>query len=66
MNLKTIKATIAVGWVGVLVATGLIADVTSSSWLALAACAIVPPFVMMRYWNHPDETTSQSIQQILR
>jgi hypothetical protein len=45
----------------------LVADVTSfSSWLVLAGCAIVPPFVMMRYWNPPDRTMSESIQQVIR
>jgi hypothetical protein len=66
MNLKNIKATVAVVWIFAIGAVGLLADVSLSSWLVLAGCAIVPPLVMMRYWNYPDETTSQSIQQILR
>ena len=67
MALKTIKSTIAALWVFAMGAAALVADVTSfSSWLVLAGCAIVPPFVMMRYWNPPDQTLSQSIQQNLR
>ena len=67
MARKTIKSTIAALWVFAMGTAALVADVTSfSSWLVLAGCAIVPPFVMMRYWNPPDQTLSQSIQQNLR
>jgi len=67
MILKTTKAMIAALWVFAMGTAALVADVnTFSSWLVLAGCAIVPPFVMMRYWNPPDQTMSQSIQQSLR
>jgi len=67
MTLKTIKATIAALWVFAMGTAALVANVTSfSSWLVLAGCAIVPPFVMMRYWNPPDQTMSETIQKVLR
>jgi hypothetical protein len=67
MTLKNIKATTAALWVFAMGAVALLADVTSfSSWVVLAGCAIVPPFVMMRYWNPADKTMSESIQQVLR
>jgi hypothetical protein len=67
MTLKNIKAMTAALWVFAMGTAALVADVTSfSSWLVLAGCAIVPPFVMMRYWNSPDQTVSESIQQVLR
>lgn len=67
MTLKNIKATTVALWVFAMGAAAVVADVTSfSSWLVLAGCAIVPPFVMMRYWNPPDRTMSESIQQVLR
>ena len=67
MTLKNIKATTAALWVFAMGVAALVADVTSfSSWLVLAGCAIVPPFVMMRYWNSRDQTMSESIQQVLR
>jgi hypothetical protein len=67
MTLKTIKAAVVALWVFAMGTAALVADVTSfSSWLVLAGCAIVPAFVMMRYWNSPDQTMSQSIQQVLR
>ena len=67
MTLKTIKATIAALWVFAMGTAALVANVTSfSSWLVLVGCAIVPPIVMMRYWNRPEQSMSQSIQQVLR
>jgi hypothetical protein len=67
MTLKNIKAGIAVAWVLVVGVAGFLAGVTSpSGWLALAGLAIVPPLVMMRFWQSPDQTMSQSIQDALR
>jgi len=67
MTLNRIKTTAAGIWVFGMGVAGVLIDVTSSSsWLALAGCAIVPPLVMLRYWNHPEQTMSQSIQRALR
>lgn len=67
MNLNHMKATAAALWVLAMGAVGLQTNVSSpSNWMVLAACAIVPPVVMMRFWNHPDQTMSESIQQVLR
>ena len=66
MNLEKIKVAVAAVWILGVLAVGLVVGASSSFWLVLVALAIVPPFVMMRYWKGPDETISQSIQQILR
>lgn len=67
VNLKTMKTAAAVIWVLAVGAVGLLTDVNSlSSWLVVVACAIIPPLVMMRLWNPPDQTMSQSIQRELR
>jgi hypothetical protein len=67
MTLKNIKAIVAAAWVLAVGAAGLLAGVTSlSGWLALAGLAIVPPLVMMRFWQQPDQTMSQSIQEAFR
>ena len=67
MTVKNFKATTAALWIFAMGVAALLADVASfSSWLVLAGCAIVPPFVMMRYWNPSDQTMSRSIQQVLR
>ena len=67
MQLKHKKATSTAGWVAAVGAVGLFAGVASlSGWLALAACAALPPFVMMRFWRGPDQSMSESIQNALR
>ena len=67
MSLPTIKVTTAAAWALAIAAVGLLAGVNSLSlWLALAGLAIVPPLVMMRFWTQPDQTMSQSIQEVLR
>ena len=66
MTLKNIKGATVALWVCAVIAFGLVADVTASSWFILAVCAFVPSLVMMRYWNHPTATMSQSIQRELR
>jgi Na+(H+)/acetate symporter ActP len=67
MTLQHIKVMTIVAWVLAIGAAGLLAGVTSSSgWFALAALAIVPPLVAMRFWKRPDQTMSQSIQEALR
>jgi hypothetical protein len=67
MTLQTLKVSTAAAWVLAIASAGLLASVTSFSlWLALAGLAIVPPLVMMRFWSQPDQTMSQSIQEILR
>jgi hypothetical protein len=48
-------------------AVGLFGDVSlPPNWMVLAACAIVPPLIMMRYGDHADQTTSHSSQRVLR
>lgn len=67
MTLQYIKVLSVAAWVLVIGAAGLLAGITSSSgWLSLAALAIVPPIVAMRFWKRPDQTMSQSIQEALR
>ena len=67
MTLQQMKVLAVAAWVLAIGAAALFAGVTSSSgWLVLAALAIVPPLVAMRFWKRPDQTMSQSIQEALR
>ena len=36
------------------------------AWALLVVFAVIPPLVVMRYWRAPVQTTSQSIQEVLR
>ena len=67
MQLLSIKAVIAVLWVSAVSIVGIAGDVNSfSSWTVLAGLAVLPPLVMMRRWNDPRQSMSQSIQEVLR
>jgi hypothetical protein len=66
MQPKYMKATISAVWVCALCAGALLGHFTFSAWALLVAFAVIPPFVVMRYWREPVQTTSQSIQEVLR
>jgi hypothetical protein len=67
MQLESIKAVFAMLWVSAVCMAGIAGNVNStSSWTVLTAVAVLPPLVMMRLWNDPRQTISQSIQQVLR
>jgi hypothetical protein len=66
MQPKYMKATISAVWVGALCAIALFGHLTFSAWVLVVAFAVLPPLVVMRYWRDPVQTTSQSIQEVLR
>ena len=67
MQLVLVKTIIAVLWISAVSIGGIAGKVNSfSSWTVLAAVAVLPPLVMMRWWNHPRQTMSESIQEALR
>jgi len=50
-----------------MIAIGLITHVTSPSSVAvLALVALIPPVVLWRFWNVPDQSMSESIRKELR
>ena len=67
MQLKYIRATIALFWILAVCVAGLLGDLTSpSAWTFLVGLALLPPLVMMRYWKDPAQSMSESIQKALR
>ena len=67
MKLEHMKAMFSAVWVMAVVAAGLLGHVTSPvTWLILALIAVVPPLAVMRYWNYPAKTMSESIREALR
>jgi hypothetical protein len=67
MQLVSIRRVIAVLWVSATFIMGIVGNFESfSSWAVLTGIAVVPPLVMMRWWNDPRQTMSQSIQEALR
>ena len=67
MQLRSIKAIVAMLWVSAVCAAAIAGSVQSvSGWTLLAVVAVVPPLVMMWLWDHPAQTMSESIQQARR
>jgi Flp pilus assembly protein TadB len=67
MQLKSIQVFSAVMWVLILTIAGIAGNVNSLLvWTVLAGVALLPPFVMMRWWSDPRQSMSQSIQEALR
>lgn len=67
MKLERKKAIAAAVWLIAVCGVGLLAQLTSrSAWVIVAAIAVLPPLVAMRYWNDPDQSMSESIQDALR
>jgi Flp pilus assembly protein TadB len=67
MHRVLIKAVIAMLWVLAVTIAGIVGNVNSLVlWTVLAAVALLPPVVMMRWWREPRQSMSQSIQEALR
>ena len=66
MQLEHAKATLAAVWVLAVCAVAESVNVSVSNWTVLGCLAVFPPLAMMRYWNHPDQTLSHSIQKVIR
>jgi hypothetical protein len=67
MQLVSIKAIIAMLWVSAVSIAGFAGNVNSlSSWTVLAGVAVLPPLVMMEWWNDSRQSMSHSIQEALR
>ena len=60
------QASISAIWVCALCGAALVGHFTFSAWALIVACAVIPPLVVFRYWREPVQTTSQSIQEVLR
>jgi hypothetical protein len=67
MPLEYVKKGIAGAWiVGLAVAAAFLGLSTILGWTVLVVLGLLPPLVMMRMWNPPSQTTSESIRNVLR
>jgi hypothetical protein len=64
MKLAHLKGTIVAVWLIAMFVVSVAADVTSrQAWAVLAGFALLPPLVMLRWWQHPPQTLSESIHK---
>ena len=67
MQREYMKVMIAAVWVLAMCAGGWVAPVTSvSGWTVLGVLALLPPIVMLRLWNDPPQSMSESIREARR
>jgi hypothetical protein len=67
MRIRSIKTTLAVGWVLAAILIGAVAGVQSAGALVvLAALGLLPPIAMLVFWNEPTQTMSESISEARR
>jgi len=67
MQLQNVKVAVALAYVLVIVAAGIVTRTTSpAAWTALTAFALLPAAAMLTLWNHPSPTLSESISAARR
>ena len=67
MQLVSIKSLIAMLWVSAVSIAAVAGHVNSFlGWTTLGALMVLPPLAMLRLWNEPRQSLSQSIQEALR
>jgi hypothetical protein len=67
MPLEYVKNGIAGSWiVGLALLAAFLGVSTVLGWTVLVVLGLLPPLVMLRMWNPPAQTTSESIRNVLR
>jgi len=67
MQLQHTKVTVAALWILTAGVTAVVAGVTSPGGLVVVAgFGLVPPLLMLRWWNDPPQTLSESIREARR
>jgi len=67
MRLEYMKNGIAGAWiVGLAIVAAFLGLNSLVGWTILAVIGLLPPLVMLRLWNPPAQTTSESIRKVLR
>ena len=67
MQLHYYKAALGAAWVLVIMAIGLALGVRSAPFLAvLVATALMPPILMLWFWQDPGQSMSETIHEARR
>jgi hypothetical protein len=67
MPLEYVKNGIAGTWiVGLAILAAFLGLKSLLGWTVLVVLGLLPPLVMLRVWNPPPQTTSESIRKVLR
>ena len=67
MHTQYVKAAVIAAWVLAVGTAGLAFGITSiAGWAGLAVMAVAPPAVMLRLWQAPVPSMSETIRDVLR
>lgn len=67
MQRQHVKMTMTAVWLLAVCAVGLASGGMSIyAWAVMALAALLPPYLLMRLWSEPPQTTSESIRTALR
>ena len=67
MHTDFVKAALMAAWVFAVGALGYMSGTTSfTGWTLLAVVSLVPPVLMVRLWNGPSQSMSETIREGLR
>jgi hypothetical protein len=67
MHTDYVKSTVIAAWVLSVGTLGLAFGITSiAGWAGLAVMSVVPPAVMLRLWQAPVPSMSETIRDVLR
>ena len=57
---------VAVSWMLVTLAVAIAARVTWPLHLAIAALGLLPPLALLLWWNEPNQTMTEAIDEVRR
>ena len=66
MQLQRLKMIVAVSWMLVTLAVAIAARVTWPLHLAIAALGLLPPLALLLWWNEPNQTMTEAIDEVRR
>ena len=66
MQLQRIKMLVAASWMLVTLAIAIAARVSWPLHLATLAVGVLPPLALLLWWNEPDQTMTEAIDEVRR
>ena len=66
MQLQRIKMLVAASWMLVTLMVAIAARVSWPLHLAIAAVGLLPPLALLLWWNEPDQTMTEAIDEVRR
>ena len=66
MQLQRIKMIVAASWVLVALVIAIGARVSWPLYVVIAVLGLLPPLALLLWWNEPDQTMTEAIDEVRR